>query len=166
MNQHVRIIASILKRRNYFLLFLISGISYAIVYATMTNMIDIRYIRFGIGNLRINFTLISAIFFILLAILGGALVSLQVFAFRQKQKAASSLSTGIAGTFVSFLTSTCPFCKPLLLSLIGFSGSIAFLKYGPALAVASLILLGASIFWATSAINKGNSCLLKSKKGR
>ena len=135
MNKCLSIIANVLSRRNYFFLFLASGLLYGLIYAVMTNLIDVR---FGLKSINYSFTNVSLTFFILFSILGGLLISLQVFAIRNKQKSLKSANIGFIGAFISFFNVTCPFCKPLLLSLIGFSGSLAILKYGLGLAIISI----------------------------
>ena len=105
------VIADILGRRNYFFAFLIGGTLYGLLYAIMTNLIDIRY---GIDNINYSFTLVSASFFVVFSILGGTLISLQIFAIRNRQKSLKSANIGFLGAFISFFNVTCPFCKPLL----------------------------------------------------
>ncbi len=155
MRQSLKVIINILHRKNYFFLFLVSGLLYGLVYAVMTNLIDLR---FGLKNINIAFTLTSAAFFILFSILGGLLVSLQVFAIRNRQKSLKAANVGFAGAFISFFTTTCPFCKPLLLSLMGFSGSIAILKFGFVLVIISILLLLVSVYLVTLTIDKSNCC--------
>ncbi|MBI1935765.1 hypothetical protein HYS31_04970 [Candidatus Woesearchaeota archaeon] len=150
MRKKLHIIASVLSRRNYFFIFLVSGLLYGIIYAVMTNLIDVR---FGLKYINYSFTIVSIMFVILFSILGGILISLQVFAIRNRQKSLKSANVGFIGAFLSFFNVTCPFCKPLLLSLIGFSGSIAILKYGLALAVVSIVLLLISIYLVALNIN-------------
>ncbi len=151
MKEQLSIIAYVLRKRNYFFLFLISGLLYGLIYAIMTNLIDIRL---GLKNINIAFTAISGIFFALFSILGGTLISLQVFVIRNRQKSIRSANIGFIGAFLSFFTTTRPFCKPLLLSLLGFSGSLALLKYGIALAILSVLLLLISIYLVTTHIEK------------
>lgn len=153
MEKHIPAITSVLKRRNYFILFLVSGLLYGLIYAVMTNLIDVR---FGLKYINISFTEVSITFVVLFSILGGLLISLQVFAIRNRQKSLKSANVGFIGAFLSFFTTTCPFCKPLLLSFVGFSGSLAILKYGFALAILSLVLLLISIYLVTSHLNKLN----------
>ena len=147
MRKEFSIIANVLFRRNYFFIFLVSGLLYGIIYAVMTNLIDVR---FGLKYINYSFTIVSIIFVVLFSILGGILISLQVFAIRNRQKSLKSANIGFIGALLSFFNTTCPFCKPLLLSLIGFSGSLAILKFGLALAIFSLILLIVSIYLVTS----------------
>lgn len=148
-------IASVLKKRNYFLIFILSGLLYGLLFSLMTNLIDAR---FGLSNIRLAVTWQSAIFFIVLSILGGVLISLQVFSFCQKQKNYAATSVGFSGMLASFFTTTCPFCKPLLLSLLGLSGSIAILKYGLFLVVGSILLLIGSIYLTARSIPKTKHC--------
>ena len=82
MNKQLSIVTNILGRRNYFLLFLISGILYGLIYAAMTNLIDLR---FGLKYATVSFTAVSGTFFVLFSILGGMLISLQIFAIKNKQ---------------------------------------------------------------------------------
>ena len=147
MNNKLSIILNVLSRRNYFILFLISGILYGLIYAVMTNLIDLR---FGLDNINLSFTQVSLSFVVMFSILGGLLISLQVFAIRNRQKSLKSANIGFIGAFLSFFNTTCPFCKPLLLSLVGFSGSLAILKFGLVLAIFSSILLIVSIYLVTS----------------
>ena len=149
-------IANVLRRRNYFLIFVASGLFYGVIFSIMTNLIDVR---FGLSNIRFAFTWQSALFFIILSILGGLLISLQVFSFREKRKNYTSATTGISGMLVSFFATTCPFCKPLLISLLGLSGSIAILKFGLVLAFASILLLLGSIYLTLKSISKRSCCL-------
>jgi len=146
MKKQLSIIAHVLTKINYFLLFLISGLFYGLIYAIMTNLIDLR---FGLNNINISFTEVSITFVALFSILGGLLISLQIFAIRNRQKSLKAANVGFIGAFLSFFNTTCPFCKPLLLSLIGFSGSLAILKYGLAIAIFSVILLLISIYLVT-----------------
>lgn len=150
MRKELHIIASVLSRRNYFFIFLVSGLLYGIIYSVMTNLIDVRY---GLKYANISFTVVSSTFFVAFSILGGILISLQVFSVKRKQKILKSANVGFIGAFLSFFNVTCPFCKPFLLSLIGFSGSIAILKYGLALALISITLLLISIYLVASNIN-------------
>ena len=145
------VIADILGRRNYFFAFLIGGTLYGLLYAIMTNLIDIRY---GIDNINYSFTIVSASFFVVFSILGGTLISLQIFAIRNRQKSLKSANIGFLGAFLSFFNVTCPFCKPLLLSLIGFSGSLTILKFGTTFAILSILLLLTSIYLLTVSLNK------------
>ncbi len=124
---------------------------YGLIYAVMTNLIDVRY---GLSSVNISFDRISASFFTLFSILGGTLISLQVFAIRQRQKSLKSANIGFLGALISFFSVTCPFCKPLLLSLIGFSGSLALLKYGTYIALLSAFLLVVSIYLVLYQISK------------
>ncbi|MEK6983335.1 MAG: hypothetical protein AABX33_02080 [Nanoarchaeota archaeon] len=117
----------------------------------MTNLIDLRY---GFDNINISFGRVSMVFFIVFSMLGGMLVALQAFAIKNKQKLMRSARVGFFGAFLSFFNVTCPFCKPLLLSLIGFSGSLAILKYGLALAFISVILLLVSIYLVISSVER------------
>jgi len=151
MNKKLSVIFKVLRNRNYFILFVVSGLLYGIVYATMTNLIDLRY---GLSDINVSFDRVSIIFFAVFSILGGMLIALQVFAVRNKQKSMRSAKVGFLGAFLSFFNVTCPFCKPLLLSLIGFSGSLAILKYGLALAFVSLILLLVSIYLVASSMER------------
>ena len=151
MNKKLSAIFKVLHKKNYFILFLISGLLYGIVYALMTNLIDLRY---GLSNINVSFDRISILFFTVFSLLGGMLISLQVFAIKNKQKSMKSARVGFLGAFLSFFNVTCPFCKPLLLSLLGFSGSLAILKYGLALAFVSLILLLVSIYLVASSMER------------
>jgi hypothetical protein len=117
----------------------------------MTNLIDLR---FGLKYVNYSFTNVSITFVILFSILGGLLIALQIFAIRNRQKSLKSANIGFIGAFISFFNTTCPFCKPLLLSFIGFSGSLAIFKYGLALAIISIILLLVSIYLVTSHLSK------------
>ena len=155
------VIANILGRRNYFILFLISGLLYGLIYAVMTNLIDLR---FGLDNINLSFTQVSLSFVVMFSILGGLLISLQVFAIRNRQKSLKSANIGFIGAFLSFFNTTCPFCKPLLLSFIGFSGSIPILKYGFALAIISGVLLLISIYLVTLHLGKLNIVKNESRK--
>lgn len=153
MKKKIIVIIDILSRRNYFFIFLLLGLLYGIIYAVMTNLIDIRS---GLKYINFSFTSVSIAFFIIFSILGGILVSLQVFAIRNKQKSLKAANVGFIGAFLSFFNVTCPFCKPFLLSLIGFSGSLTILKYGLALALVSVILLLISIYLVASNISLNN----------
>lgn len=153
MKQKLNIIAHVLSKRNYLFLFLVSGLLYGLIYAVMTNLIDVRS---GLKYINYSFTNVSITFFVIFSILGGILISLQVFAIRNKQKSLKSANIGFIGTFISFFNVTCPFCKPLLISLIGFSGSLAILKYGLGLAIISVILLLVSIYLVASHLSKLN----------
>ena len=148
-------IKRVLSRRNYFFIFVASGLFYGVIFSMMTNLIDIR---FGLSNLRFAFTLQSASFFIVLSILGGLLISLQVFSFHEKRKNYTSTTTGVSGMLVSFFATTCPFCKPLLISLLGLSGSIAILKFGLVLAFVSILLLLGSIYLTLKSISTRICC--------
>lgn len=141
----------VLRRKSYLFLFLFSGLAYGILYAVLTNLIDIRL---GLNSVIISFTKTSATFFAVFSILGGLLIALQVFAIRNRQKSIKSANIGFIGAFLSFFTTTCPFCKPLLLSLLGFSSSLALLKYGIALAILSVLLLLTSIYLVTTHLEK------------
>lgn len=158
MKKQLSIIVHVLSRRNYFLLFLISGLLYGLIYAVMTNLIDVR---FGLKYINYSFTNVSISFVVLFSILGGLLISLQIFAIRNRQQSLKSANIGFIGAFISFFNVTCPFCKPLLLSLIGFSGSLAILKYGLGLAIISIILLLVSIYLVTYHLDKTNVIKLK-----
>ncbi|MBI2107472.1 hypothetical protein HYT57_05800 [Candidatus Woesearchaeota archaeon] len=148
-------IKRVLSRISYFLIFVVSGLFYGVIFLMMTNLIDVRS---GLSNIRFAFTWQSALFFIIFSILGGLLISLQVFSFREKQKNYTSTTTGVSGMLVSFFATTCPFCKPLLISLLGLSGSIAILKFGLVLAFVSIILLMGSIYLTLKSISKRSCC--------
>ncbi|MBI2649704.1 hypothetical protein HYX04_00140 [Candidatus Woesearchaeota archaeon] len=149
--RQLSIIVHALSRRNYFILFLISAPLYGLIYAVMTNLIDLR---FGLNNINVSFTQVSFSFVVIFSILGGLLISLQIFAIRNRQKSLGSANIGFIGAFLSFFNTTCPFCKPLLLSLIGFPGSLAISRYGLALAITSLVLLLISIYLVTLHLDK------------
>lgn len=155
MKKKLFVIANVLGKRNYFILFIFSGILYGLIYAVMTNLIDVRS---GLKYVNISFTAVSGAFFVAFSVLGGILISLQIFAIKNKQRALKSANVGFLGAFLSFFNVTCPFCKPFLLSLIGFSGSLAILKYGLAFALVSITLLLISIYLVASNIdvNKGD----------
>jgi len=163
MKKKINVIISVLSRRNYFFIFLVSGLLYGIIYAVMTNLIDVR---FGLKYINYSFTNVSIMFVVLFSILGGILVSLQVFAIRNRQKSLKAANVGFLGAFLSFFNVTCPFCKPFLLSLIGFSGSLAILKYGIALAIISALLLLVSIYLVTSNLDKNNCCSVQDKNAK
>lgn len=162
----IAVLYFILRRRKYFSLFLASGILYGLLFALLTNLIDIRS---GLSNVSISFTWTSLSFFLVLSILGGLFIALQIFAVRQKQKMKGSTSTGITGAVVSFFATTCPFCKPLLLSLLGitgFSGSLILLKYGIAFAIGSILLLLLSIYFTIASLVKCGCCTAKKSGGK
>lgn len=148
------LISHVLGKRNYFIIFLIGGALYGLLYAVMTNLIDLRN---GFSYITYSFTPTSTSFVIVFSVLGGILLALQVFAIRNKQKSMKSANVGFLATFLSFFNITCPFCKPLLLSFIGFSGSLEILKYGLALAFVSIFLLIISIYLAVYQIEKSKS---------
>lgn len=156
MKELFTLIKRVLRRRNYFLIFIVSGLFYGVIFSMMTNLIDVR---FGLSNIRFAFTWQSISFFIILSILGGLLISLQVFSFREKQKNYTSITTGVSGMLISFFAITCPFCKPLLLSLLGLSGSIAILKYGLVFALLSILLLLGSIYLTLRSMVRRNCCI-------
>ena len=93
-------IKRVFGRRNYFIIFVASGLFYGVIFSMMTNLIDMR---FGLANIRFAFTSQSLLFFIILSFLGGLLISLQVFSFREKRKNYISTTTGVSGMLVSFL---------------------------------------------------------------
>ncbi len=151
MNQKLSVLLEVLSRRKYFLLFIVSGALYGLIYAVMTNLIDVRD---GLSDVNISFDRVSASFFALFSVLGGILISLQVYAIKARQRSLKSANVGFLGAFISFFSVTCPFCKPLLLSVIGFSGSLAILKYGTAIVLISLLLLLISIYLAALQVEK------------
>ena len=148
-------IKRVLSGRDYFIIFVASGLFYGVIFSMMTNLIDVR---FGLSNIRFAFTFQSGLFFIILSVLGGLLISLQVLSFLEKRKNYTSTTTGISGMLVSFFATTCPFCKPLLISLLGLSGSIAILKFGLVLALVSILLLLSSIYLTLKSISKRSCC--------
>ncbi len=162
MKDQLLVIRQVLGKKSYGAIFLVSGLLYGLLYAVMTNLIDVRS---GLKYINIAFTGVSATFFLLFSILGGLLITLQIVAIKNRQKTLTSAKVGFLGAFLSFFTTTCPFCKPLLLSWIGFSGSVAILKYGTTLAVVSALLLLASIWLVTAHLNQGKySSIQKHKK--
>lgn len=163
MKRKLSVILNVLGRRNYFILFLVSGILYGLIYSVMTKLIDLR---FGLKYINYSFTNVSITFFVIFSILGGILISLQVFAIKNRQKSLKYANVGFVGTFLSFFNVTCPFCKPLLLSLIGFSGSLVILKYGLTLALLSIVLLLASIYLVTLNLDKSNCCFVQDKNAK
>jgi len=155
MKEFIAPIKRVLGRRNYFLIFVASGLFYGVIFSMMTNLIDVR---FGLSNIMFAFTWQSGLFFLILSVLGGILISLQIFSFREKRKNYTSTTAGVSGMLISFFATTCPFCKPLLISLLGLSGSIAILKYGLALAIVSILLLVGSIYLTLKSISKRSCC--------
>ena len=155
MKEWFALIKRVLSRRNYFFLFVASGLLYGVTFSLMTNLIDVRS---GLSNMRFDFTLLSGLFFVILSCLGGILVSLQAYALGQKRKQYASATAGVSGVFVSFFATTCPLCKPLLLSLLGLSGSIAILKFGLMLALVSTLLLLGAIFLTLNSMSTGHCC--------
>jgi len=153
--ERIKSIKKVLENKRFFLLFVFSGLLYGGIFAILTNVIDLR---FGISNIRFVFTWINVVFFVIFSILGGVAVSVGIFAFRQKQRMSKGLPTGASGMLLSFVTSTCPVCKPLLLSFFGLSGSVFIFQYGIILAVASIFLLLLSIYLMTSNLVKKDCC--------
>lgn len=70
MNKQLNIIAHVLGKRNYFLLFIVSGLIYGLIYAVMTNLIDVR---FGLKYINYSFTNVSITFVVLFSILAAFL---------------------------------------------------------------------------------------------
>ena len=155
MKQLFAPIKRVLLTRNYFFIFIVSGLFYGVIFSIMTNLIDVR---FGLFNIRFSFNWKSGLIFIALSILGGLLISLQLFLFHEKRKNYISAATGISGMFASFFSTMCPFCKPFLISLLGLSGSIAILKYGIVLAFVSILLLVSAIYLTLKSISRRNCC--------
>ncbi len=95
---------------------------------------------------------------IFITMLTSILLTLQIALFKERIKVKGT-KVGFFGTFLSFITSACPFCKPLLISLIGLSGSTILLaKYGLHITIFSVLLLITSIFIVSRNITKTKLC--------
>ncbi len=84
MKNQLFAIKQVLSRKSYLVIFWVSGLLYGLLFAVMTNLIDVRS---GLNYLTIAFTKVSATFFILFSILGGILIALQIFAIKNRQNA-------------------------------------------------------------------------------
>lgn len=142
----------VLERKGYTRIFLASSFVYAVLISVMTNQLDVRA---GVQNARMAFTLKGSLLVGVLPLLAGLLVAFQVFAFKDKKKNLSSKVTGTSGVLISFFATSCPFCKPLIISLLGLSGSLAILNYGTLLGVVSGVLLLISNYLTAKNIGKG-----------
>ncbi len=91
------------------------------------------------------------IFAILFPILVGLIVSLQVYNLSERKTCpTSATSSGIIGGVAGIITVGCPACPLILLSWIGLgAGATGGILGGPWIKLASLIVMGLAVYWAS-----------------
>ena len=137
------------RRKTLFILFcLLVGV----IYSFLTGIIIMEFDPFSISTITSVYGITSLLF---ISILSAVFLTLQVHVFHLKHIRKHG-KVGFFAMFISFLTTACPFCKPILLALIGFGGSIGFLvTYGLEITLLSVILLFFSIYLTLYALRKG-----------
>ena len=146
-----KVLVNILKRNLLILLITLPIIGF--LYSIFTGIIKFENsIYFSIMSKNSIFALI------IISILTSILLTLQISLIKERIKIKGT-KVGFFGTFLSFLTTACPFCKPLLISIIGLSSSTALLaKYGIQITIFSILLLITSIFIVSKNITKTKLC--------
>jgi len=146
-----KVLINTLKRN--FLILLITLPIIGFLYSIFTGIIRFKdSIYFSIMSKNSIFALI------VISVLTSILLTLQISLIRERIKVKGT-KVGFFGTFLSFITSACPFCKPLLISIIGLSSSTALLaKYGLHITIFSIFLLITSIFIVSKNITKTKLC--------
>lgn len=141
--------------REHALLFSLTTVLVGVAYAFLTGVLVFTP---GVGFWVMATRWFTLPTLVLVAVLSGVLLVLQVYAFRQRRRAAAG-TAGWLGTIGSFLVTACPACKPLLLSLLGLSGSAALVvTYGLQIAVVSVLLLAGAILLLWRSIATPSCC--------
>lgn len=93
---------------------------------------------------------------IIISLLSAVLITLQIHGFKLKMKTSRKTGfMGFVGIVGSFFVSACPFCKPILISLLGLGAAGGVIAgYGTQLTVLAAIFLLASIILVTKNIQK------------
>lgn len=112
-----------------------------------------------LASITTNFTLLSATYTVLIAILAGINTALVMELVRARRVQASGIMTGVSGIVAGGLGVGCAACGSLILSaLVGSTagiGALAFLPFGGSeFGILGVGLLGYSTYLLTKQINK------------
>ena len=151
MKDRFSTIKSVLKQKNYFLIFLVTAIIYlGVYYLIITYFLDSFSLFFK--TYVKSYAYPAFILNIIVALLLGINISLLVYRLKSyASDAKSSMASGF-GIFAAALANGCPGCFaglfPLVLSVFGISATLSILPFnGIELQALSAALLGTSIFF-------------------
>ncbi|MAZ40863.1 hypothetical protein CL654_02000 [bacterium] len=129
--------------------------------------IDATKVAFGLfGSLSTNFTLVSATYTILIAILFGINIAMLVY-YVQRRKGSlrgKGATAGVGGLVAGVFGIGCAACGTFLLSvvlaLIGAGGLLAFLPLGgEEFGILGVVLLLYSVYWTAQKIDEPLVCV-------
>lgn len=120
------------------------------------------------GSIQTNFTVVSASYTVLIAILFGVSISLFVYYLRRQQgfTQSSASATGLAGLVSGFFGVGCAACGTFILTsvlgLIGAGGILTYLPLGgEEFGLLGVALLGYSIYKTSQLIQKPLVCVIE-----
>ena len=163
MGQRYNTIKTILKQRNYFLIFLVSAILYFAAYFLIISYFLDGFLRLFTTYVK-SYAIPAFTLNIIVALLLGINISLLVYRLKSYATDKKSSTMSGVGIFAAALANGCPGCFaglfPLVLSVFGISATLSILPFnGLELQALSVALLGTSIFFLASS-NK-NVCKIK-----
>jgi len=137
-----------------------------VVLSSSATFIDkVRFLTSLYGSIGTNFTVISATYTILIAMLFGVSISMFVYYVRQQQGMiqASASVTGIGGLISGFFGIGCAACGTFLLTsvlgLVGAGGILTFLPFGgEEFGFLGVGLLGFSMYKTSELIQRPKVC--------
>jgi len=133
-------LASIMRSRKYFLVFIVSFGVLAPILAVTSNILVLPTFEFNPIAEPAKIGLVAVI---------GLLMSLNIAALLHRVDGHNSAlnKTGFAGALVGLFTSTCSVCQPIWLFWLGFGSASAFLAdISFYIGTASIMLLGFSLY--------------------
>ena len=132
-----------------------------LLYSLTTGIIWIRLSPFSMTGPTLNSFSFTGL--LLISGLTAILITLQYDLLRKKKTKGTKASfLGYFGTTGSFFTTTCPLCKPLLVTLFGIGGTAGLLqKYGLQITIISVLLLTVSIYFVARSTT--NCCEVEKK---
>lgn len=163
MKERIDRIKSVLKQRNYFLIFLASTAIYlGIYYFIITYFLD-SFSLFFTTYVK-SYAYPAFILNIIVALLLGINISLLVYKLKEFTVNKKSSFASSFGVFAAALANGCPGCFaglfPLVLSIFGISATLSILPFnGLELQALSAALLGTSIFFLSGKTQ--NVCQIK-----
>ena len=145
----IRQIIVCIKARKLFFLF--SVIAFAMLYSLFTCIFTVSTKPFT--DAGPFFTIFSVLGLVSISFLSAVLLTLQYHALREKKKSSAKTKAsffGYLGTTGSLFATVCPFCKPLLVAILGLGGAFGFLQvYGKYITFLSAMILIVAIYLIT-----------------
>ena len=154
MLKELETVKQILKRKTYFLIFLITSIIIFLVFyfLTLWEVTD-KSLRIFIEMNGYNYAFFSFLFLVIIALLLGVYVALFIFKIRMIKR--GSGFSGFLGFIAGLLSSGCPMCGSVIFALLGFPLALFFLPFkGLELRVLSIILLLFSVYFLARSLDK------------